>query len=75
MDTEVAELKKIVESLSKEVTRLAGKLLRHLSEAVNCWYFSDEAEIKKLHFKYGYYLDKCLYQEVKIPSIPQTSSN
>jgi hypothetical protein len=26
---------------------------------------SDEAEIKKLHFKYGYYLDKCLYQEVK----------
>ncbi|PMD20852.1 hypothetical protein NA56DRAFT_704083 [Hyaloscypha hepaticicola] len=47
MDTEVAELKKIVESLSKEVTRLA-----------------DEAEIKKLHFKYGYYLDKCLYQEV-----------
>jgi len=24
----------------------------------------DEQEIKKLHFKYGYYLDKCLYQEV-----------
>lgn len=36
MGTEVAELKKIVESLSKEVTRLAGKLLRSLSEAVNC---------------------------------------
>lgn len=26
--------------------------------------FADEAEIRKLHFKYGYYLDKCLYQEV-----------
>jgi len=25
---------------------------------------SDEAEIKKLHHKYGYYLDKCLYKEV-----------
>jgi len=47
MGSEVAELKKLVESLSKEVTRL-----------------SDENEIKKLHFKYGYYLDKCLYQEV-----------
>jgi hypothetical protein len=27
MGSEVAELKKLVESLSKEVTRLAGKLL------------------------------------------------
>ncbi|KKY20768.1 hypothetical protein UCRPC4_g04135 [Phaeomoniella chlamydospora] len=25
---------------------------------------SDEAEIQKVHFKYGYYLDKCLYKEV-----------
>ncbi|KAI0128748.1 SnoaL-like domain-containing protein [Xylariales sp. AK1849] len=25
---------------------------------------SDEAEVRKLHFKYGYYLDKCLYNEV-----------
>ncbi|ETN46374.1 uncharacterized protein HMPREF1541_00558 [Cyphellophora europaea CBS 101466] len=24
----------------------------------------DEAEIRKIHFKYGYYLDKCLYKEV-----------
>jgi hypothetical protein len=36
MGSEVAELKKIVESLSKEVTRLAGKLLRPLTEALNC---------------------------------------
>jgi len=46
-NTEVQELKELVESLRKEVTRL-----------------SDEGEIKKLHFKYGYYLDKCLYKEV-----------
>ena len=26
---------------------------------------ADEAEIRKIHFKYGYYLDKCLYNEVK----------
>ncbi|KAI1492477.1 SnoaL-like domain-containing protein [Biscogniauxia mediterranea] len=25
---------------------------------------SDEAEVRKVHFKYGYYLDKCLYNEV-----------
>jgi len=43
---EVEELKQLVESLRKEVTRL-----------------SDEGEIKKLHFKYGYYIDKCLYKE------------
>ena len=26
--------------------------------------FLDESEVRKLHHKYGYYLDKCLYQEV-----------
>ena len=25
---------------------------------------ADEAEVRKIHFKYGYYLDKCLYDEV-----------
>ncbi|CAG8981821.1 hypothetical protein HYALB_00013986 [Hymenoscyphus albidus] len=44
---EIADLKALVESLRKEVSKV-----------------SDEAEIKKLHFKYGYYLDKCLYKEV-----------
>jgi hypothetical protein len=24
----------------------------------------DQGEIKKLQYKYGYYLDKCLYKEV-----------
>jgi hypothetical protein len=27
---------------------------------------SDEAEVRKVHFKYGYFLDKCLYNEVSI---------
>jgi hypothetical protein len=25
----------------------------------------DEAEVRKTHHKYGYYLDKCLYNEVR----------
>ena len=28
--------------------------------------FSAESEVRKLHHKYGYYLDKCLYKEVSI---------
>jgi hypothetical protein len=48
MDTDIAELKKEVSLLRKEVSRV-----------------SDEAEVRKVHFKYGYYLDKCLYNEVR----------
>lgn len=34
----------------------------------------DEAEVRKTHFKYGYYLDKCLYNEVStLPHISPTS--
>lgn len=47
MEQEFAELKKQVQTLQKELSRV-----------------SDEAEIRKIHFKYGYYLDKCLYNEV-----------
>jgi len=47
MDAEIADLKKEVALLRKEVSRV-----------------SDEAEVRKVHFKYGYYLDKCLYNEV-----------
>lgn len=47
MDQEFAELKKQVQALQKEVSRI-----------------SDESEVRKTHFKYGYYLDKCLYNEV-----------
>ncbi|KIW18065.1 hypothetical protein PV08_02352 [Exophiala spinifera] len=40
--------------LQAEVKRLHDKLQK----------VEDEAEIRKTHFKYGYYLDKCLYNEV-----------
>lgn len=33
---------------------------------------SDEAEVRKVHFKYGYYLDKCLYNEVCFAPISPT---
>lgn len=49
MDTDIAQLKKEVSLLRKELSRV-----------------SDEAEVRKVHFKYGYYLDKCLYNEVCI---------
>jgi len=26
---------------------------------------SDQEEVRKLQYKYGYYLDKCLYKEVR----------
>ncbi|KAL2682357.1 hypothetical protein Neosp_006807 [[Neocosmospora] mangrovei] len=47
MADEISELKRTVEVLRNEVTRL-----------------SDQEEIRKLQYKYGYYLDKCLYEEV-----------
>ncbi|KAK4221724.1 putative carotenoid oxygenase protein [Podospora fimiseda] len=47
LEEEFAALKKQVQVLQKELSRVA-----------------DEAEVRKIHFKYGYYLDKCLYNEV-----------
>ncbi|KAK4459541.1 putative carotenoid oxygenase protein [Cladorrhinum samala] len=47
LEQEFADLKKQVQVLQKELSRVA-----------------DEAEVRKVHFKYGYYLDKCLYNEV-----------
>ncbi|KAF4469115.1 hypothetical protein FALBO_3986 [Fusarium albosuccineum] len=47
MASEIDQLRRTVELLSREVTRL-----------------SDQEEIRKLQYKYGYYLDKCLYEEV-----------
>jgi hypothetical protein len=40
--------------LKKQVQALQKQLAR----------VSDEAEVRKIHHKYGYYLDKCLYNEV-----------
>lgn len=36
---------------------------------------SDEAEVRKVHFKYGYYLDKCLYNEVSSCLGPSSHRN
>ncbi|KAH9898924.1 SnoaL-like domain-containing protein [Xylariomycetidae sp. FL2044] len=49
MDSDLADLKKEVALLRKEISRV-----------------SDEAEVRKVHFKYGYYLDKCLYNEASL---------
>ncbi|QKX54973.1 uncharacterized protein TRUGW13939_02063 [Talaromyces rugulosus] len=43
-----------LKALKDELTAVKAEIYR----------VSAEAEIRKLHFKYGYYLDKCLYQEV-----------
>lgn len=79
MEAEVAELKKQVAALTKELTRVAGKQsspgnsghplcnLNFLCEKHHADCFSDESEVRKTHFKYGYYLDKCLYNEVRPP--------
>lgn len=42
-----------LEELKEQVSLLRKELSR----------VSDEAEVRKVHFKYGYYLDKCLYNE------------
>ena len=34
----------------------------------------DEAEVRKTHHKYGYYLDKCLYNEVRAPAMTNNRS-
>ncbi|TKA68342.1 hypothetical protein B0A55_09345, partial [Friedmanniomyces simplex] len=41
------ELLKRFEALQEKVDKLEGT----------------ESEVRKLHFKYGYYLDKCLYKQ------------
>lgn len=43
-----------IEDLKEQVALLRKEVSR----------VSDEAEVRKVHFKYGYYLDKCLYNEV-----------
>ncbi len=74
MADEVAQLKQTVESLQKVVTKLNGALARPsltpytsplaLTSADNN--SADQEEVRKLQYKYGYYLDKCLYQEVSL---------
>ncbi|KAF2119090.1 SnoaL-like domain-containing protein [Lophiotrema nucula] len=47
--------------MSSEIEELK-KLVAQLQKEVTR--VSDQEEIRKLQYKYGYYLDKCLYQEV-----------
>jgi hypothetical protein len=65
MEQEFAELKKQVQALQKELARVSGK---GISSWPPSWLsnkpYADEAEVRKTHHKYGYYLDKCLYNEV-----------
>jgi hypothetical protein len=69
MEDQLSELKKVVEELRNEVSRLRGTLLldHHVMTAVHRLKLtvSDQEEIRKLQYKYGYYLDKCLYKEVR----------
>lgn len=65
MEAELAELKAQVKQLTARVNKVQGQA------ANGSWAITpdanvgaDEAEIRKIHFKYGYYLDKCLYKEV-----------
>ena len=67
ISSEVAELKQLVKSLQKEVTRLSGSSRQHVYCASLLALTNsrlDQEEIRKLQYKYGYYLDKCLYKEV-----------
>lgn len=63
MGSEIEELKTVVAQLQKEVTRLSGRLLSH-PEVFPRANWTDQEEVRKLQYKYGYYLDKCLYKEV-----------
>lgn len=43
---------------------MTGTILAKDSRSLTRHGRPDEAEVRKTHFKYGYYLDKCLYDEV-----------
>ena len=64
MEQEFAELKKQVQVLQKELARVSGQSTRLTSRFLSNTPYADEAEVRKTHHKYGYYLDKCLYNEV-----------
>lgn len=65
MGSEIEQLKAIVETLRADVTRLSGNCLVSCPLA-SCLAngTSDQEDIRKLQYTYGYYLDKCLYKEV-----------
>jgi hypothetical protein len=69
MASDLSSLKDEIKALRTEVGRLRGKCLSCPFSCVTAREANesnaDESEIRKLHHKYGYYLDKCLYQEVR----------
>lgn len=48
----------------KELKEQVSQLRKEVSRV------SDEAEVRKVHFKYGYYLDKCMYNEASEETAP-----
>lgn len=69
MESEIAEIKQQLSALQKELSRVSGGLIcitqvQNLAQVLTKHKQLDEAEVRKTHFKYGYYLDKCLYDEV-----------
>jgi hypothetical protein len=66
MSNEIEELKQVVAQLQKQVGRLSG--IAQFYPEVNCkadLRRVDQEDVRKLQYAYGYYLDKCLYKEVK----------
>jgi hypothetical protein len=64
MDSEVEQLKAVVEKLQSQVTRLTGLCFdlayhNHITDRG-----PDQEDIRKLQYTYGYYLDKCHYKQV-----------
>jgi hypothetical protein len=67
MGSEIEELKQVVAQLQKQVVRLSGTSLPMSSSATGITANinnSDQEDVRKLQYTYGYYLDKCLYKEV-----------
>jgi hypothetical protein len=54
-----------VETLANEVIRLRGKTSFIIFAVEVTHIAAGESDVRKLHHKYGYYLDKCLYKEVR----------
>lgn len=66
---EAEALVKKIESLEAAVEKLTGKhfsCLWHTALANHTLLSSAESDVRKLQNMYGYYLDKCLYKEVRI---------
>ena len=64
MEAQLADLQAEVKRLHNKLQKVEGMRGTH-----GVWNIThtilDEAEIRKTHFKYGYYIDKCLYSEAR----------